>query len=299
MGCPTETTKNAYDDIDNHIASNSVTMYKHIISNHIKYQKKKAPNKPLPILLSPKNSKNEHQIMPYIHRKSNTQTTTISEVAVNLSLPRSDKGSPLQQNGVSNICSPMGEVQLSPISERDSSLIPKPMELIALSDDNKDIINEWGKSIASHTESDEEEEKLSNVVNMRSQQFSNQFSSVGYMKAFDENQSDNLSFTSSETSMSHRGKVKECVVDRKQSLGDVSYCSDNTMMLRDIDISLKSTKHRRVGSLIKSSRHFTQQSTETLSGCDIIQSPVNILSGVFNINDGFDQNEERYPQKSK
>merc|ERR1719203_331956 len=117
----------------------------------------------------------------------------------------------------------------------------------------------------------------------------------------------------------HRCQVmeSECggvgVANRKQSLDavtDVSYCSDNTMLLNDIKLSddeckgCLSLSSRCPSNSARSVRHFTQKSKDTLSGCDIIQSPVNILSGVFNLNDGFDaiatENEMRYPpSKSK
>ena len=149
--CPQSSNDENGVHYKNHIESNSVSMYKHItgISNHIKNEKKKkAPNKPLPAL---KEQQQKTQ-RPYIHQRGNTQTTTISQFATNISLPPSDKGSPLLQHTAA-ICSPMSEVQLSPISEKDTLPNAKPMmKLIALSDDNHNICQEWGKSIVKSEE---------------------------------------------------------------------------------------------------------------------------------------------------
>eukprot|EP01084_Bolivina_argentea_P072464 131574_1 len=243
--------------------SDSSTIYKF---------KKKQPTKPLPS--DPKVNE-----MPFIHRKTSTQTSTLSEAAVNLSFPTS----PIQIPGAGAI--PIASVkplQLSPICEmksRDDETKKKRINLIQISDDNSNIVKEWGQSIAGSEDQAAIDQKITNAAIVRVSGIPNEFT---FIEPHDTVHDDNEEMehghawdNSSEVSFCEYLNV------RKQS-DNISYCSDNTIMLNDINMEIQ--QHTNVNSvdhmeILSNTKHFSKKSNGNLNvnECDIIESPVKVF----------------------
>eukprot|EP00484_Ammonia_sp_Unknown_P001011 CAMPEP_0197020398 /NCGR_PEP_ID=MMETSP1384-20130603/1158_1 /TAXON_ID=29189 /ORGANISM="Ammonia sp." /LENGTH=524 /DNA_ID=CAMNT_0042448009 /DNA_START=38 /DNA_END=1612 /DNA_ORIENTATION=+ len=263
-------------------------------------------------------SHSEHDLLhgdqlPFIHRKSSTQTSSLSACAVKISFPSPTVAMPNESNMIG-----APPLQLSPISEskaRDefnkkgpSSTSPpqtpnSPIPLLKTSDDNKHIDEEWGQSIAGeethsvHTLKTEESDR-SPVPNDVADEEQEAMRMPSIEDAFefvqDYENSDEMLATLNDD--------------------NISYCTDNTYdmmeMMMEVDNacmhvdghehgsqenSPTDMKHNAVSKV--SSGHFSKQSHGNISRSDIdgvIRAPINI----FALNTSFFQFQLQGPPSS-
>mmetsp|Transcript_22908 Transcript_22908/g.36778 ORF Transcript_22908/g.36778 Transcript_22908/m.36778 type:complete len:444 (-) Transcript_22908:114-1445(-) len=254
-------------------------------------------------------SNSELHQLPFIHRKTSTQTSTLSACAVALQLPSPTLHAlaiPNEHNVLSQTNAPF---QLSPISETNSrdewnkskkrtkqQQETSPTTLLRHSNDNNDIDALWGQCLADLCDDVEPTQKHTKqaLAKRRSPQQQQQQDSE------------------SEASETENGADSDAELYSGDD--DVSYCTDNTIMLqeimmniqddgdiitppsqqRDVEASDTSNSTTNTTPHSKSSpqsevivahqmHHFSKQSNDTLSGCDrVVSAPI-----MFSFNQSF------------